>query len=104
MGSMHHCFLSHGQSAVERGFKANKEFVVENQFEDSLKPLHIINDYVTSKNVQARTITIAPDMIKSVKAARQRYKIYQNESRKVKLPLTKISNEKLSLKKLKRFV
>ena len=34
--------LSHGQSAIERGFKANKEFVVENQSEESLKSLRIV--------------------------------------------------------------
>ena len=64
MRSMHIVFcLSQGQDAVECGFKANKEFVVENQSEGSLKPLRIINDYRTSKNVQARSITIARDMI-----------------------------------------
>ena len=74
--------LSHCQSAVECGFKVNKEFVVENQSEDSLKCLRIINDHLTSKNVQARYITITQDMIKSVEAARERYKIYQNEKQK----------------------
>ena len=64
MGSMHIVFcLSHAQDAVECGFKANKEFVVENESEDSLKPLRIINDYRASKNVQARSITITRDMI-----------------------------------------
>ena len=96
--------LSHGQSAVERGVKVNKEFVVENQSEDSLKSLRIINDHMTSKNVQARNITITRDMIDTVKAARERYKIYQNEKQKSKANTDKISNEKLSLKKLKRFV
>ena len=56
MGSMHH--LYHGQSAVERGFEANKKFVVEIQFKDSLKSLRITNDHLTLKNVQARNITI----------------------------------------------
>ena len=74
--------LSHGQSAVERGFKANKEFVVENQSKYSLKFLRIINDHLISKNVQARNITITREMIKSVKAAREHYKIYQNEKHK----------------------
>ena len=64
MRSMHIVFcLSHGQDAVECGFKANKKFVVENQSEDSLKPLRIINDYRASKNVQARSITITQDII-----------------------------------------
>ena len=43
-------------------------------------------------------------MIKSVKAAIKLYKIYQMKNRKVKVKLTKISNEKLPLKKLKKFV
>ena len=60
--------LSHGQSTVDCGFKAKKEFVVENQSEDSLKYLCIINDHLRSKNV-SRNITITRDMIKSVKAA-----------------------------------
>ena len=37
-----------------RGFKANKDFFVENQSEDSFKSLRIISDHLTSKNVQAR--------------------------------------------------
>ena len=73
---------SHGQSAVEHGPKANKEFVVENISKDSLKSLHIINNHLTSKNVQVRNITITRDMIKSVKTARKGYKIYQNEKQK----------------------
>ena len=76
--------LSHGQSAVESGFKANKEFVIQNQSEDSLKSLRIINDHLTLENVQVRNITITQDMIKSVKAARECYKIYLNEKQKSK--------------------
>ena len=87
--------LSHGKSAVERSFKANKKYVVENQSEDSFKSLCIINDRLTSKKIQARNITITRDMIKSVKAARERYKIYQNEKQKGKVKTDKDLKQKI---------
>ena len=74
--------LSHGQSPVERGFKTNKEFMVENQSENSLKSLRIINDHLESNDVNASTITITGNMMKSVKASRQRYEIFQEEKKK----------------------
>ena len=75
--------LSHGRSAIERGFKANKEFVVENQSEESLKSLCIVHDHLTAKDVHAKNIKITWDMLKSVKASRERYKVHLEEKSKI---------------------
>ena len=61
--------LSHGQSAVERGFSANKEYIKENQSENGLVSLRIIHNHLASKKVTASSITITADMIKSVRSA-----------------------------------
>ena len=87
--------LSHGQSAIERGFKANKDFVVENQSDESLKSLHIVHDHLTAKDVQAKNIKITQDMLKSAKASRERYKLHLEEKSK---------NKSKSNKELKRKV
>ena len=76
--------LSHGQSAIERGFKANKEFIVENQSEESLKSLRLVHDHMLAKDVEAKSIKITRDMIRSVKASRQRYSSDLEKKSKVK--------------------
>lgn len=76
--------LSHGQSAIERGFKANKEFIVENQSEESLRSLRLAHDHMLAKDVQAKNIKITRDMIKSVKASRQRYSSELDRKSKIK--------------------
>ena len=43
---------SHGQSAIERGFSANKEYIVENKAECSLVSLRIVHDHLKSKTPQ----------------------------------------------------
>ena len=44
--------LSHGQSQVERGFNVNKEILVENLQEESLKGQCIIYDDIQSENIK----------------------------------------------------
>ena len=44
--------LSHGQSQVERGFNVNKEILVENLQEESLKGQCIIYDHIQSENIK----------------------------------------------------
>ena len=41
--------LSHGQAAIEHGFKVNKDYLVENLSEDSLIALRTVNDHMLSK-------------------------------------------------------
>jgi len=81
--------LSHGQSAIEREFKTNKEFITENQSEGSLKSLRIIQDYMMSNEVQANNLPITREMVKSVNSARSRYVEFQTESLKSKVDTRK---------------
>ena len=100
--------LSHGQSAIERGFKADKEFVVENQSKESLTSLRIVHDDLTAKDVQAKNVKITRDMLKSAKASRERYKLHLEEKSKNKSKSDKelkrkvISEEIEQIKKRKR--
>ena len=85
------------KNAKEVLFKISQRgnlIVVENQLEDSLKSLHIHN-HLSLKNVQARNRTMTRDMIKSVKATRERYKIYQNEKQKNKVKTDKDFKRKI---------
>ena len=81
--------LSHGQSTVERGFSANKEYIKKNQSENCLVSLRIIHNHLTSKKVTASSITITADLIKSVRSARLRYEQFQLEISKEKKPTDK---------------
>ena len=76
------------KGSLVQNFTKGYLIVAENQLEDSLKSLHIHN-HLSLKNVQARNITMTGDMIKLVKAARERYKIYQNEKQKNKVKADK---------------
>ena len=76
------------KGSLVQNFTKGYLIVAENQLEDSLKSLHIHN-HLSLKNVQARNTTMTGDMIKLVKAARERYKIYQNEKQKNKVKTDK---------------
>ena len=76
--------LNHGQSAVERGFSMNKEYIKENRSENCLVSLRIIHNHLTSKKVTASSIIITADMIKSTRSARLRYEQFQLETSKEK--------------------
>ena len=65
--------LSHGQSSIERGFKTNKEFEVENLSESLLISLRVISDHMRSKNVNAANISLTRELLVSVRSARSRY-------------------------------
>ena len=72
--------LSYGQSAVERGFSANKEYIKENQSENCLVSPRIIHNHLTSKKVTASSITITADMITFVRSAQLKYEQFQIET------------------------
>ena len=59
--------LSHSQSSIERGFKTNKDFIVENESEFSLMALRTIQDHMRAKDVTSASIKITKDLCKSVK-------------------------------------
>jgi hypothetical protein len=76
--------LSHGQPAIERGFKVNKDYLVENLGEDSLIVLRIVHDHMLSKQQNAADIPITREMMKSVKSSRMRYDVALESAKKVK--------------------
>ena len=81
--------LSHGQSQVERGFNVNKEILVENLQEESLKGQRIINDHIQSENIKLQDFKLTNELFSSCKAAHQIYTIALEENK-----LSVIENEK----------
>lgn len=75
--------LSHGQASVERGFSVNKEIETENMQEDTLVAHRLICDYVTIHGGVSR-VPLTNELLKSVMAARSRYRLYLEEQRKRK--------------------
>ena len=65
--------MSHGQSAVERGFNINKHLLVENLNETSMKGQRLIYDYFTSLNVKLHEYIIPKELLFSCKQAHARY-------------------------------
>ena len=94
--------LSYGQSAVERGFSANKEYIKENQSEYCLVSLRIIHNHLTFKKVTASSITITADMITSVRSARLRYEQCQLKTSKNKTATEKQLKRKIVTDELKQ--
>ena len=87
--------LSHGQSQVERGFNVNKEILVENLQEESLKGQCIIYDHIQSENMKLEDFKLTNELGNSCKAAHQRYTIPLEENK-----LSVIKNEKKVKRKL----
>ena len=94
--------LSYGQSAVKRGFSANKQYIKENQSENCLVSLRVIHNHLTSKKVTANSITITADMMKSVRSARLRYEQLQLETSKEKKVIEKQMKRKIVTNELKQ--
>lgn len=85
--------LSHGQSAIERGFSVNKQLLVENLKERSLIALRRIEDHMTSCGESPHEMQITRDMLQHVKQANRRYKEELLNQRKEK------ENDQKSLKR-----
>ena len=87
--------LSHGQSAVERGFSVNKELLVENLGQKSLISQRIVYDHMTSLSIKIHEFAISSDLLKSCRMAHQRYqRICKKRKRKRKLKLDEITDVK----------
>ena len=65
--------LSHGQAASERGFSTNKNLLVENLHEESIKRQRIVIDHMESNNLDAFEVPIDQKLIKSVKGSHAKY-------------------------------
>ena len=59
--------LSHGQSAVERGFSVNKQLLVENLQEKSLVSQRIVYDDINSNEIKVQEYDLPSDLLKSCK-------------------------------------
>ena len=65
--------LSHGQSAVERGFSINKELLVENLEKVPLVSQRMVYDHVMSTENPLTEYYISNDLLKSCRLAHSRY-------------------------------
>ncbi|XP_063736841.1 uncharacterized protein LOC134862726 isoform X2 [Eleginops maclovinus] len=75
--------LSHGQASVERGFSVNKEIETENMQEETLVAHRLVYDYVAIHGGVTK-VPLTLDLMKSVMAARSRYRVHLDEQRKKK--------------------
>lgn len=88
--------LSHSQSAVERGFSINKELLIENLQEKSIVSQRVVYDHLQSSNVDLHEYQLSNGLLKSCKAARQRYGTHL-EDQKRKVNEDKKSNKRKSI-------
>ena len=76
---------NHGQASVERGFNTNKSVNKVNISQDSIITRKLIIDHMQKKNLTPSKIELSASLIKSVKASRQRYSVYLDEQKKLKV-------------------
>ena len=65
--------LSHGHASVQRGFNIIKEFIVENQMDQSLIAMRFVHDHVNKLGVPLVDSVIPKSLINSDRTARSRY-------------------------------
>ena len=65
--------LSHGQAAVERGFRNNNSLSKVNISELSLVCKKIVRDHLISNQLKPHTVPITNQLMRSVALARQNY-------------------------------
>ena len=73
--------LSHGQSAVERGFSINKELLVENLQEKSLVSQRMVYDHTNSNKINIHEYKLPSDLLKSCKLSNRRYNAALEETK-----------------------
>ena len=74
--------LSHGQSAVERGFSINKELLVENLQEKSLVSQRMVYDHISTNKINIHEYELPSDLLKSYKLSNRRYNADLEETKK----------------------
>ena len=75
--------LPHGQASIERGFNVNKEFLIENLQELSLKSMRLVYDQVKSMDQKIHEVSIPRELVISCKEAYKKYKVDQDEKGKI---------------------
>ena len=88
--------LSHGQSAVERGFSVNKELLVENLKKVSIVNQRIVYDHFIASEVKLNEFPISNKLLKSCRLAHSQYIAALEENKKLV-----ISDEKTRKRKMK---
>ena len=73
--------LSHGQISVERGFSDNNVLLKDNS-NVSVIARRFLKNRMRVNNVEPSDMQISRELLKSVKASRQRYQIYLEDQRK----------------------
>ena len=74
--------LSHGQSAVERGFSINKELSVENLLEKLLMSKRMVYDHINSNRINIHQYELPSNLLKSCKLFNHRYNAALEETKK----------------------
>ena len=74
--------LSHGQSAVERGFSINKELLVDNLQEKSLVSQRMVYDHIKSNKITVHGYELPSDLLKSCKLSNRRYNAALEDAKK----------------------
>ncbi|KAJ8409963.1 hypothetical protein AAFF_G00210040 [Aldrovandia affinis] len=75
--------LSRGQASVERGFLVNKEVETTNIMGDTVVARRLVCDYVALHGGVTK-VPLTKELLKSVEAARTRYRDYLTEERRKK--------------------
>ena len=68
--------LSHGHTAVERGFSVNKEALAQNLKEDSLEAICLVHDTISAKEIEIVEFVITDELLTSSSHANNRFKMY----------------------------
>ena len=76
--------LFHGQSAVERGFSANKDILTCNMGEDTVHAYRIVYDGLKKMECEAHEVPVGKEMLQSCRFARQRYNMLLEDQKKKK--------------------
>ena len=79
--------LIHGQAEVEKGFNNNSFLVLKDNLKiDSIVARRFINSYMIQIEIQPHEMPRTPQLIKSVSAARGRYRFCLEKQKKDKVP------------------
>ena len=76
--------LSHSQASVEYGFNINKSVNKVNISQDSVIVRKLTIEHIQKKDLNPSNIELSSELIRSVKASRQRYSAYPKEQKKIK--------------------
>lgn len=83
-----------GNAPVESGFSINKDIIIENLTENSVRALRTVYDAIKTAGGIGKVDYITKEMLSHVKLARMRYHEYLNEKKRKNLEVSKKEMEK----------